>query len=64
MFYSSTEIVQPNLIILMNYTRVNSSEELEVYEEVGRGGFGVVYRGIIKSTNQEVAIKQIDLEKI
>lgn len=47
----------------MNYTRVNSSEELDVYEEVGRGGFGVVYRGIIKSTNQEVAIKQIDLEK-
>ena len=43
--------------------RVNSSNELEVYEEVGRGGFGVVYRGIIKSTLQEVAIKQIDLEQ-
>lgn len=43
-------------------TRVSSAEELEVCEEVGRGGFGVVYRGIIKSTNEEVAIKQIDLE--
>ncbi|EMG50302.1 hypothetical protein G210_4661 [Candida maltosa Xu316] len=45
------------------FQRVNSSDELEVYEEVGRGGFGVVYRGIIKSTKQEVAIKQIDLEQ-
>lgn len=43
-------------------TRVSSAEELEVCEEVGRGGFGVVYRGIIKTTNEEVAIKQIDLE--
>ena len=43
--------------------RVNSSDEIEIFEEIGRGGFGVVYRGIIKSTNQEVAIKQIDLEQ-
>lgn len=42
--------------------RISSSDELEVYEEVGRGGFGVVYRGIIKATGGEVAIKQIDLE--
>ncbi|CUM64674.1 uncharacterized protein PRCAT00002283001 [Priceomyces carsonii] len=42
--------------------RINSAEELEVYEEVGRGGFGVVYRGIVKSNETEVAIKQIDLE--
>lgn len=38
-------------------------EDLEVCEEVGRGGFGVVYRGIIKLTLAEVAIKQIDLEE-
>ncbi|ODV81891.1 kinase-like protein [Suhomyces tanzawaensis NRRL Y-17324] len=43
-------------------SRVHSADELEVCEEVGRGGFGVVYRGIIKATNEEVAIKQIDLE--
>ena len=43
-------------------TRVFSAEELEVCEQVGRGGFGVVYRGLIKATSEEVAIKQIDLE--
>ncbi|KAI5969845.1 hypothetical protein CANMA_001135 [Candida margitis] len=43
--------------------RVTSNDEIEVYEEVGRGGFGVVYRGIIKSNLEEVAIKQIDLEQ-
>lgn len=42
--------------------RVYSADELEVCEEVGRGGFGIVYRGVISKTNQEVAIKQIDLE--
>ncbi|KAK6458200.1 kinase-like domain-containing protein [Scheffersomyces xylosifermentans] len=42
--------------------RIVSAEELEVCEEVGRGGFGVVYRGLIKANNKEVAIKQIDLE--
>lgn len=42
--------------------RIHSSDELEVCEEVGRGGFGVVYRGVVKATGTEVAIKQIDLE--
>lgn len=42
--------------------RILGSEELEVCEEVGRGGYGVVYRGIVKATATEVAIKQIDLE--
>ena len=42
--------------------RILSPDELEVLEEVGRGGFGVVYRGVVKNTRQEVAIKQIDLE--
>ncbi|RLV96510.1 Serine/threonine-protein kinase svkA [Spathaspora sp. JA1] len=46
----------------MEYVSINSADDLEVYEEVGRGGFGIVYRGIIKHTQQEVAIKQIDLE--
>ncbi|KAJ8143487.1 hypothetical protein OY671_003394 [Metschnikowia pulcherrima] len=43
-------------------SRLVSSDQLDVCEEVGRGGFGVVYRGIVKATGQEVAIKQIDLE--
>lgn len=42
--------------------RISSSDELEVCEEVGRGAFGVVYRGIVKASGREVAIKQIDLE--
>lgn len=42
--------------------RILSSDELEVCEEVGKGGFGVVYRGIVRATGVEVAIKQIDLE--
>lgn len=42
--------------------RILTADELEVCEEVGRGGFGVVYRGVIKKTGEEVAIKQIDLE--
>lgn len=43
-------------------TRVYSADELEVCEQVGKGAFGVVYRGLIKANNEEVAIKQIDLE--
>lgn len=43
-------------------TRINSADELDLYEEVGRGGFGVVYRGVVKATGKEVAVKQIDLE--
>lgn len=43
-------------------TRITSADELEVCEEVGRGAFGVVYRGIVIATGKEVAIKQIDLE--
>lgn len=42
--------------------RIHSAQELEVCEQVGKGGFGVVYRGLVKATNEEVAIKQIDLE--
>lgn len=43
-------------------SRVYKADELEVCEQVGKGAFGVVYRGLIKATNEEVAIKQIDLE--
>lgn len=42
--------------------RVNSADELELFEEVGRGGFGVVYRGVVLSTGLQVAVKLIDLE--
>lgn len=42
--------------------RIHNLDELDVFEEVGRGAFGVVFRGIVKATGQEVAIKQIDLE--
>ncbi|OVF09193.1 putative serine/threonine-protein kinase [Clavispora lusitaniae] len=49
-------------LALQAMERIQGSDELEVCEEVGRGAFGVVFRGIIKATGQEVAIKQIDLE--
>jgi len=42
--------------------RYLSANQFEVYEEIGKGGFGVVYRGLDKVTKSPVAIKQIDLE--
>lgn len=35
--------------------------DYKIVEEIGRGGFGVVYKGIHKLTEQEVAIKTIDM---
>lgn len=34
--------------------------DYKIIEEIGRGGFGIVYKGIHKLTEQEVAIKTID----
>lgn len=42
--------------------RISSADQLDIFEEVGRGSFGVVYRGVILATGTEVAVKQIDLE--
>ncbi|KAH3667022.1 hypothetical protein WICMUC_005369 [Wickerhamomyces mucosus] len=39
-----------------------SENQFDVYEEIGQGGFGVVYRGLDKVTKKQVAIKQINLE--
>lgn len=44
-------------------SRYLSENQFEVYEQIGKGGFGVVYRGLDKVTKELVAIKQIDLEE-
>ncbi|XP_068228277.1 serine/threonine-protein kinase PLK4 [Palaemon carinicauda] len=42
----------------------NSIEEYDVSEQLGRGGFAVVFRARCRNTGQEVAIKKIDKGKI
>ncbi len=42
--------------------REYSAGQFTLYEELGRGSFGVVYRGIDNLTGNIVAVKQIDLE--
>ncbi|OWB78355.1 hypothetical protein B5S32_g2547 [[Candida] boidinii] len=46
----------------MGTTREYSADQFQLYEQLGKGAFGVVYRAIDKVTKQDVAVKQIDLE--
>lgn len=43
-------------------SRVSSPDDIQICEEVGRGGFGIVYRGVIKNSGKIVAVKELDLE--
>ncbi|XP_066955543.1 serine/threonine-protein kinase PLK4 isoform X2 [Macrobrachium rosenbergii] len=50
---------------VINMTEIgNSIEEYDVSEQLGKGGFAVVYRARCRNTGQEVAIKKIDKGKI
>lgn len=40
-----------------------SEDGYDVYEEIGTGAFATVYRGIVKETKEEVAIKVLDLDQ-
>ena len=44
-------------------SKQNYKEYYELKEIIGRGGFGTVYKGIEKETNELRAIKVIDLEE-
>lgn len=42
--------------------RFTNPNQIRICEEVGRGAFGVVYRGVVLESGQNVAVKQIDLD--
>ncbi|ODV97587.1 hypothetical protein PACTADRAFT_62978, partial [Pachysolen tannophilus NRRL Y-2460] len=42
--------------------RLYSFDQFDVFEELGHGAYGAVYRGVDKLTKKQVAIKQVDLE--
>ncbi|QPG74739.1 hypothetical protein FOA43_002072 [Brettanomyces nanus] len=42
--------------------RTYRAEQFELHEQLGRGAFGVVYRGFDRVRKIDVAIKQVDLE--
>ncbi|VEU22352.1 DEKNAAC103534 [Brettanomyces naardenensis] len=42
--------------------RIFKPDQFEIHEQLGRGAFGVVYRGFDKVGKIDVAIKQVDLE--
>lgn len=53
----------PNIALLAGLEGdVAQPDAFEFKEVVGEGSFGKVYRGVVKSTGEEVAIKQIALE--
>jgi len=46
----------------MTNIRKFKEDQFEIYEQLGRGAFGVVYRAYDKVQKTDVAIKQVDLE--
>lgn len=45
----------------ISYTTVG---KYAIYDEIGKGGFGKVYKASNQETKEDIAIKLIDLEKI
>lgn len=43
--------------------KLTSPDQIKLCGQVGRGGFGVVYRGIIVESDMVVAVKEIDLDQ-
>ncbi len=62
---SLTSLTSPNSAlpsILDTYSYPAQSDGYDVYSEIGSGAFSTVYRGVVKESGEEVAIKVIDLD--